>query len=98
MAHLRFAWDERKSIANARKHGVSFAEAQAVFLDEEALLIADPDHSDEEDRFVLLGKSVRLRTLVVCHCYRENESVIRIISARKADRAERALYERRRAR
>jgi uncharacterized protein len=98
MADLRFVWDERKSVANARKHGVTFAEAETVFLDEEALLIGDPDHSDDEDRFVLLGLSVRLRTLVVCHCYREKDSVIRIVSARKAGRQERTRYEQRRRR
>ncbi len=98
MAELRFVWDERKSVGNARKHGVTFAEAETVFLDEEALLIGDPDHSDDEDRFVLLGLSARLRTLVVCHCYRERDSVIRIISARKADRQERTRYEQRRRR
>lgn len=98
MADLRFVWDRRKSIANVRKHGVDFAEAETVFLDESALLIADPDHSADEDRFVLLGMSARLRTLVVCHCYREEDSVIRIISARKADRSERARYDDRRRR
>jgi uncharacterized DUF497 family protein len=98
VADLRFIWDEAKSAANARKHGVTFAEAETVFLDEEALLIADPDHSDDEDRFILLGLSARLRTLVVCHCYRENGSIIRIISARKADRQERARYDQRRRR
>jgi uncharacterized DUF497 family protein len=77
---------------------VTFAEAETVFLDEEALVISDPDHSDDEDRFVLLGLSARLRILVVCHCYREQDSVIRIISARKADRQERGRYERRRKR
>lgn len=98
MADLRFVWDERKSVTNARKHGVTFAEAETVFLDEEALLMGDPDHSDDEDRFVLLGLSVRLRTLVVCHCYREQDSLIRIVSARKADRQERTRYEQRRKR
>ena len=98
MADLQFVWDERKSAANAHKHGVTFAEAETVFLDEEALLIADPDHSNDEDRFVLLGLSARLRTLVVCHCYREEDFVIRIISARKADRRERVRYEQRRRR
>lgn len=98
MADLRFVWDARKSVANARKHGVTFAEAETVFLDEEALLIGDPDHSDDEDRFVLIGLSVRLRTLVVCHCYREQDSIIRIISARKAARQERSRYEQRRKR
>ncbi len=98
MADLRFVWDERKGVANARKHGVTFAEAETVFLDEQALLIRDPDHSNDEDRFVLLGLSARLRALLVCHCYREGDAVIRIISARKADRQERARYEQRRKR
>ena len=98
MADLRFIWDERKSVANARKHGVTFEEAQTVFLDEEALLIGDPDHSDDEDRFVLLGLSARLRTLVVCHCHREKDTLTRIISARKADRTEETRYEGRRRR
>ena len=98
MADLRFVWDPRKAATNARKHGVTFTEAETVFLDEEALLNRDPDHSDDEDRFVLLGLSMRLRALVVCHCYREQDAIIRIISARKADRQERALYERRRRR
>ena len=95
MADLRFGWDERKSRGNRRKHGVSFEEAQTVFSDEHALFIADPDHSATEDRFLLLGLSSQLRTLVVCHCYREREDLIRIISARKADSEERALYNRR---
>ena len=89
---LIFEWDDRKSRANKRKHGVSFEEAQTVFLDDNALFISDPDHSDEEDRFLLLGLSSFVRALVVCHCYREPDEVIRIISARKADRKERKLY------
>ena len=93
MAELRFAWDERKNAANRRKHGVSFEEAQTVFSDDRALLISDPGHSHDEDRFVLLGLSAAARTLVVCHCYREADDVIRIISARKADHAERGAYE-----
>jgi uncharacterized DUF497 family protein len=95
MAGLRFEWDARKSAANARTHGVSFEEATTVFSDEHALLMADPDHSQDEDRFVLLGLSASLRTLVVCHCYREGDEVIRIISARKATRSERTQYNRR---
>jgi uncharacterized DUF497 family protein len=95
---LRFEWDPRKAAANLRKHGVSFEEARTVFLDEDALLRPDEDHSDDEDRFVLLGLSGRLRTLVVCHCYRENDEVIRIISARKADRGERRKYDEGRSR
>ena len=92
---LRFEWDEAKNAANRRKHGVSFEEARSVFYDERALLIEDPDEASGEDRFVLLGMSEALRMLLVCHCYRERAAVIRIISARKADRAERADYERR---
>jgi uncharacterized protein len=92
VAGLRFEWDPRKSRTNQRKHGVSFEEAQTVFLDDHALLIDDPDSSVDEDRFVLLGLSSTLRALVVCHCYRRGGEVIRIISARKADPSERALY------
>jgi uncharacterized protein len=95
VADLRFEWDERKNRSNRQKHGISFEEAQTVFLDDAALLIDDPDHSDDEDRFVLLGLSSSLRTLVVCHCYREGSGVIRIINARKADRSERSLYSQR---
>jgi uncharacterized DUF497 family protein len=90
---LRFEWDRRKNTANKRKHGVSFEEAQSVFYDDRAVLIDDPD--EDEERFVLLGLSSKLRTLVVCHCYREQEAVIRIISARKAQKEERADYEKR---
>jgi len=93
---LRFEWDERKDAENRRKHGVSFEEAETVFYDDRALLVQDDDSEAlGEDRFVLLGLSAGLRTLLVCHAYRANDSVIRIISARKANRAERAQYERR---
>jgi uncharacterized protein len=92
MDPIRFVWDERKSRANQRKHGVTFEEAQTAFLDENAKIYADPDHSEDEARFILLGISFRLRTLVVCHCYREEESVIRILSARKADKIEQGEY------
>ena len=92
MPDLRFEWDESKNRANKRKHGVSFEEALTVFYDDRALLIEDPE-VDAEDRFVLLGLSAVLRTLVVCHCYREGEQVIRIISARRATRKERSEYE-----
>lgn len=84
MSALHFEWDERKAAANVKKHGVSFEEAKSAFYDERAKLIDDPDHSREEDRFVLLGLSAVLRLLVVCHCYRGDGGVIRIISARKA--------------
>ncbi len=95
MSDLRFVWDPRKAKDNAKKHGVSFDEAQTVFLDDSALLLADPDHSENEDRFLLLGVSARLRLLVVCHCYRESNSEIRLITARKADRKERGQYKER---
>ena len=90
---LRFEWDRRKNASNRRKHGVSFEEAQTAFCDERALLIDDPDESEE--RFVLLGLSAALRVLLVCHCYRKADDVIRIISARKANREEKKEYERR---
>ena len=96
MKRLRFEWDLRKAAANLRKHGVAFEEARTVFYDENALLRPDEDHSDEEDRFVLLGLSGRLRTLVVCHCYRQADQVVRLISARKANSFERQQYEARR--
>lgn len=92
MTNLRFEWDERKAAANAKKHGVSFEEARSVFVDERAKLIDDPDHSDDEDRFVLLGLSGALRLLLVCHCYRVDGNVIRIISARKASVRESRSY------
>ena len=94
MPDLRFEWDGRKDAANKRKHGVSFEEAETVFYDDQAILTADPDEEDEE-RFVLLGLSAGIRTLVVCHCYRAGDSVIRIISARKAHREERRDYDKR---
>ena len=93
MDGLKFEWDRRKESANRKKHGVSFAEAKTAFFDENARVIADPDHSDEEDRFILLGLSSQLRLLVVCHCYREDQDTVRIISARKANRSERHEYE-----
>ena len=92
MSAPRFVWDPRKARENAQKHGVTFEEAQTVFLDDYAILIDDPDHSEAEERFLLLGVSSRLRLLVVCHCYREEEEVIRLISARKADGVERRQY------
>jgi uncharacterized DUF497 family protein len=92
MSALRFEWDPKKAASNLRKHKVSFDDAQTVFSDERALLINDPDHSEEEDRFVLLGLSSTMRLLVVVHCYRAADNVIRLISARKADAEERSLY------
>ena len=89
---LRFEWDERKNAQNQRKHGVSFEEAETVFLDDQALLLDDPDHSGREDRLILLGLSATLRVLVVCHCYRASSDIIRLISARKATAGERKEY------
>lgn len=93
---LEFEWSPAKATANVRKHGVHFEEARTVFEDDEALLIPDPEHSIGEERFILLGLSAALRVLVVVHCERLDGAVIRIISARKADRAERATYASRR--
>jgi uncharacterized protein len=95
VAELRFEWDSRKDRANQRKHKVSFDEASSVFSDEGALLLADPEHSEDEDRFLLLGLSSALRLIVVHHTFRAGGDVIRVISARKATRAERAQYVRR---
>jgi uncharacterized protein len=92
MSQIRFEWDEAKNRENKRKHRVSFEEAQTVFLDERAMRYFDPDHSTDEDRFLMLGASFTLRVLVVCHCYREEDSVIRLISARKADKKETTTY------
>lgn len=93
MSDLRFEWEPRKAAANLRKHGVSFIEAQTVFSDEHGLIIDDPEHSHQEERFILLGQSAGSRTLVVVHCYRADDLVIRIVSARRADRIERRRYE-----
>ncbi len=92
MADLKIEWNPGKAEANLRKHGVSFNEAATAFCDENACLIPDPDHSSDEERFVLLGMSWSLRFLVVCHCYRRQSDVIRIISARKANSNERKRY------
>ena len=92
MNEMRFTWDEAKAAENLRKHGVSFEEGSTAFADENARLKHDPEHSQHEDRFILLGFSATLRLLVVCHAYRENDELIRIISARKATPNERKQY------
>lgn len=92
MDELKFEWDKKKAASNVKKHGVSFDEACSVFYDEEAIQFYDPDHSEDEDRFILLGTSYKLKTLVVCHCFREQETTVRIISARKADNEEAQIY------
>ena len=92
METLIFEWDENKNALNRRKHGVSFEEAETAFYDEEALVIADPEHSEDEERFVLLGFSAAARLLIVCHCLRSEGRSIRIISARKANAREIRQY------
>jgi uncharacterized DUF497 family protein len=92
MKQLEFEWDKKKDKTNTKKHGVSFDEARTAFYDEYAIQFFDPEHSEEEDRFILLGSSFNLKTLVICHCFREEETIIRIISARKADKDEEQYY------
>lgn len=92
MDEIKFEWDENKNLANQKKHKVSFQEAQTVFYDVDALVIDDPEHSKEEDRFIILGLSRKANLLVVCHCYRESDTTIRIISARKATTTEAKQY------
>lgn len=92
MIEISFEWNEDKNTKNKKKHGISFEEAQTVFVDENALLLHDPDHSHKEDRFILLGLSSNLRILIVSHCYRKKDAVVRIISVRKATRSEQKQY------
>jgi hypothetical protein len=95
MDTIRFEWDENKNEINKSKHDISFEEAKTVFYDEDALVIDDPEHSEHEERFIILGFSMKANLLVVCHCYRESDMVIRIISARKATKTEAKFYENR---
>jgi hypothetical protein len=88
----KFDWDESKNQINIKKHGISFEEAQTVFDDDDAILIADDKHSEDEERFIIIGESELSRLLVVCHCCRESETVVRLISARKANKKETDLY------
>jgi len=92
MKTISFIWDENKAEMNLANHKISFEEARSVFSDPNARLIFDPDHSDDEDRFILLGISSGLKLLVVCHCYREKNMVVRIISVRKANKSEQKQY------
>jgi len=96
MKDISFVWDPRKNLINQTKHDIDFDEAKTVFFDEFARVIFDPSHSTEEDRFIILGLSSKLRLLVVCHCYRESDSIIRLISARKANKKEAVSYEKHR--
>jgi uncharacterized protein len=95
MTGIRFTWSKSKDRTNQKKYGVSFEEAQTVFFDELALFMEDPDHSDDEDRFLLLGMSSSLRIILVCHCFRKEDEIIRIISARKANKFECEQYRKR---
>lgn len=92
MAKIEFEWNPAKAKANLKKHGVAFEEAATVFFDDRAIEFYDDSHSDWEDRMLLLGLSTKLRLLLVCHCYKESDSVIRIISARKATKNESKMY------
>lgn len=92
MEGLLFEWDPTKAVSNVSKHGVTFEEAKTVFYDEEALVIPDPDHSVDEDRFIIMGRSSKLHIIVVIHCFRQEGSLIRIISARKAGTKEQLPY------
>jgi len=94
MRSIKFVWDQNKDKINQKKHGISFNEAKTVFYDENARLISDNEHSRNEERFILLGLSYTLRLLVVVHSYRENDEIIRIISARKATKNETKFYKR----
>ncbi len=92
METIRFEWDENKNQINQRKHGISFEEAKTVFYDEYAILFDDPEHSAEEDRFLIIGTTEKEHTCIVSHCYRDSENTIRIISARKATKTEKKVY------
>lgn len=92
MGTIRFEWDENKNSINKRKHGISFDEASTVFYDEYAILFDDPEHSANEDRFLIIGTTKKERICIVSHCYRGEENTIRIISARKATVSERKIY------
>ena len=90
---MNFEWDENKNQINQRKHGISFEEAQAVFEDEHAILFDDPDHSESEERFLLIGLYRKTRVCIVSNCYRGTDETIRIISERKATKLERSVYD-----
>ena len=92
MKRIKFQWDKQKNQANIEKHGISFEEASSVFYDENAILFDDPDHSKDEDRFLILGISSKLHLCIVSHCYRDRDKIIRIISARKATKRETESY------
>ena len=92
---MKFDWNEEKNIKNVKKHGVAFEEAKTVFQDEMAYEIFDEKHSDDEDRYIIIGLSSKTRELLVCHCYRNGGDIVRIFSARRATKPEITIYERR---
>ena len=92
MNEMKFEWDLNKALTNVKKHGVSFEEASTVFDDENAILFDDPDHSESEERFMLLWLSIEANMLIVCHCVRKEGSIIRIVSARRATKSETKQY------
>ena len=92
MERIKFDWDPNKNEINRKKHGITFEEVCEVFYDDEAILIPDPEHSETEERFIILGTSGSANLLVVCHCYRDCDAIIRIISARKANKTETRQY------
>jgi len=94
MCDENFVWDDDKNEINTKKHGVSFEEAKTVFFDDYAIFFSDDEHSCGEERFIVIGKSEQSNLLMVCHCYKENDTVIRLISARKAEKREKDLYNR----
>ncbi len=89
---MNFEWDENKNAINIKKHGIDFNEASSIFYDDEAVMFDDPEHSEDEERFLLIGMSKALNILTVCHCYRADDEVIRLISARKATKTETEFY------
>jgi len=93
MKNISFIWDSKKNSTNIQKHGISFEEAKSVFYDDNARLTHDPDHSEDEERFIILGLSEKLNILVVCHCYKKDSEIIRIISTRKATKNEKKQYQ-----
>jgi len=92
MNKITFSWDDNKANSNLKKHKISFEEAKTVFDDENARLILDSEHSQDEERFILLGLSYKLKVLTVVHCYKDSEENIRIISARKSTKNEEKQY------
>ena len=92
MDNIRFQWDPNKNQANIKKHKISFEEAKSVFFDENARVIPDTEHSTNEERFIILVISIKLKLLIVVHTYKENDEIIRIISARKATKSESKYY------